>query len=58
MLKRRRIAATLYLGVAKKKDQPEQLAAHAWLRCGDAILTGAAGHRQFAVVAVFAPDFS
>jgi hypothetical protein len=58
MLKRRRIAATLYLGVAKKEDEPEQLAAHAWLRYGDAILTGAAGHRQFTVVAAFSPDFS
>jgi hypothetical protein len=56
MLKRRRIAATLYLGVAKKDADPEQLAAHAWLRCGDAILTGTAGHRQFTVVASFAPD--
>jgi hypothetical protein len=53
MLKRRRIAATLYLGVAKNENKAEKLAAHAWLRCGDAILTGAAGHRQFTVVATF-----
>jgi hypothetical protein len=57
MLKRRRIAATLYLGVAKKESDPEGLAAHAWLRCGDVILTGAAGHLHFTVVAAFAPDF-
>lgn len=54
MLKRRGIAATLYLGAMKADNKPEQLAAHAWLRCGDIILTGAAGHRQFTVVATFA----
>jgi hypothetical protein len=53
MLKRRRIAATLYLGVAKADARPEQLAAHAWLRCGGLIVTGAKGHRQFTVVATF-----
>lgn len=53
MLKRRGIAATLYLGVAKADARPEQLAAHAWLRCGETIITGSAGHRQFTVVATF-----
>lgn len=53
MLKRRGIAATLYLGVMKTDQKPEQLAAHAWLRCGDCILTGAAGHRQYTVVSTF-----
>jgi Transglutaminase-like superfamily len=53
MLKRRRISATLYLGVAKNETLPQKLAAHAWLRCGQTILTGASGHRQFAVVAMF-----
>lgn len=53
MLKRRGIAATLYLGVAKADAKPEQLAAHAWLRCGEAIITGASGHKQFTVVATF-----
>jgi hypothetical protein len=56
MLKRRRIAATLYLGVTKDDKKPEKLAAHAWLRCGDVILTGAEGHRQFTVVSSFSPD--
>lgn len=54
MLKRRRITGTLYLGVTKADTKPEQLAAHAWLRCGDYILTGRAGHRQFTAVASFA----
>lgn len=53
MLKRRGINATLYLGVAKANDTSEKLSAHAWLRCGDRIITGAAGHRQFTVVASF-----
>lgn len=53
MLKRRCIAATLYLGVTKVNAGPGQLAAHAWLRCGDSIITGSAGHRQFRVVSTF-----
>ena len=53
MLKRRRIAATFYLGVAKKEAKPGTLAAHAWLRCGNIILTGREGHRQYTVVATF-----
>jgi len=51
MLRRRQIPSTLYLGVAKKEDG--DLNAHAWIRCGDRILTGARGHRQFTVVASF-----
>ena len=53
MLKRRHIAGTLYLGVAKDETKPEKLAAHAWLRCGTMILTGETGHRQFTVVSTF-----
>jgi Transglutaminase-like superfamily len=53
MLKRRHVAGTLYLGVAKDETKPEKLSAHAWLRSGNIILTGAAGHRQFTVVATF-----
>lgn len=53
MLKRRGIAATLYLGVTKAENRPEQLAAHSWLRCGTIILTGSVGHGEFTVVATF-----
>lgn len=53
MLRRRHIAGTLYLGVAKDSLQPEALAAHAWLRCGPTILTGAAEHQHFIVIAAF-----
>jgi hypothetical protein len=53
MLKRRRIAGTLYLGVVKDETKAEKLTAHAWLRCGPAILTGAKGHQQYTVVSTF-----
>jgi hypothetical protein len=53
MLKRRHIAGTLYLGVAKDETKPKKLAAHAYIRCGNIILTGAPGHQQFTVVATF-----
>jgi len=53
MLKRRHVAGTLYLGVAKDAAKPEKLTAHAWLRCGHLILTGREGHRQYTVVATF-----
>ena len=51
MLKRRGVPSTLYLGVAK--DDEENFTAHAWVRSGRAILTGAPGHDQYTVVAAF-----
>jgi len=53
MLKRRNIPATVYLGVMKDESRPEKLAAHAWVRCGEFILTGAKGHQQYTVVSKF-----
>jgi hypothetical protein len=53
MLKRRHIAGTLYLGVAKNETPQLKITAHAWLRCGNLILTGREGHRRFTVVAKF-----
>lgn len=52
MLKRRRLPHTLYLGVARESDQ--ELSAHAWLRCGDVVVTGGAGRERFTVVSTFA----
>jgi hypothetical protein len=52
MLQRRRIPSTLYFGLAK--DPSKQLKAHAWVRCGTLVLTGAHGRNQFKVVATFA----
>lgn len=51
MLRRRRIATTLYLGVSPDREKPHAIAAHAWLRAGDKIVTGeaeAARHRPLA----------
>lgn len=56
MLKRRGIPGTLYLGVAKTEENLDKLAAHAWLRCGSLIITGASGHRQFTVVSTFSDN--
>lgn len=47
-----RIPSTLYLGVAK--DGSNQLMAHAWLRCGQLILTGGDERDGFKEVARFA----
>ncbi|GJM41135.1 MAG: hypothetical protein DHS20C20_14170 [Ardenticatenaceae bacterium] len=52
MLRRRQIPTTLYLGLAKDKSQ--QMQAHAWLRCGEAIITGRAGHEQYTIISTFA----
>ena len=46
-----RLETTLYYGVAKDKDN--QLIAHAWLRCGDYIVTGRPGMKRFTVVGAF-----
>jgi len=54
MLSRRGINATLYLGVAKDVSDPETMTAHAWLRCGDAILTGAGGVERYSAISSFA----
>lgn len=52
MLRRRGIPTTLYLGV--RKEPGKDFSAHAWLRCGTGIVTGAPGHRSFEVIACFA----
>ncbi|MBD0318779.1 MAG: lasso peptide biosynthesis B2 protein [Gemmatimonadetes bacterium] len=52
MLRRRGIASTLYLGVARG-DGPT---AHAWLRSGPYVITGDAGRERYTVVATYADD--
>jgi hypothetical protein len=52
MLKRRSIPSTLYLGLAI--DAKDGLDAHAWVRCGNRILTGGPIHGQFTIIAHFA----
>ncbi len=54
MLSRRGVGAILYLGVAKDENDPGAMSAHAWLRCGDAILTGAGGVERFSAISSFA----
>ncbi len=51
MLRRRRISSTLYLGVAMSPT--ESLQAHAWLRCGEKIITGQAGRERYKTIAWF-----
>jgi hypothetical protein len=55
MLQRRGLAATLYLGAARDPAQRDNLLAHAWLRCGEQVLTGESESRRFAVVGRFRP---
>ncbi|MEG0847286.1 MAG: lasso peptide biosynthesis B2 protein [Niameybacter sp.] len=52
LLKRRKIPTTLYLGVAKGGEG--ELKAHAWLRCGQLIVTGDGARRGYKEVARFA----
>jgi hypothetical protein len=50
MLKRRKIVSTIYFGLDK---EGEQLIAHAWVRCGEKIISGRLGHERFTAVAWF-----
>lgn len=52
MLHRRCIPSTLYFGLAKEADG--KLKAHAWVRSGAKVLTGAKRRHDFTVVATFA----
>lgn len=54
LLRQRGIANTLYLGVGR--DEEKNLAAHAWLRCGEKILTGGQGRNRFSIVSKFFDD--
>lgn len=51
MLSRRRLPWTLYLGMARSAD--EGLQAHAWVRCGEVVVTGGEEAERFSVVARF-----
>ena len=53
MLRRRRLANTLYVGVARGE---RELEAHAWLRSGTVYVTGGAEHERFSVVSTFADE--
>lgn len=51
MLNKQGISTTLYLGV--KKDNNNQMLAHAWIRCGNYFVTGGVNKQGYAVVAKF-----
>ena len=51
MLERRKIESTLYMGTARNKQG--HMMAHAWLRSGKLIVTGADTMDQYTVVGVF-----
>lgn len=51
LLKRKGIASTLYLGIAK--DGVNKLTAHAWLRCGSVIITGKEEMNRFTTITFF-----
>ena len=51
MLQRRGLASTLYFGLAK--DSTNLLKAHAWVRCGNRIITGRAGAEGYTVIVCF-----
>lgn len=53
MLKARKIGSTLYLGVNKDTNN---MHAHAWLRCGQVIVTGGYNKDAFKEVAKFASE--
>ncbi len=50
MLKRRKFSSTIYFGLYKESDQ---LTAHAWVRCGNKIVSGKLGYERFTPVAWF-----
>ncbi len=53
LLHRRGIDSTLYLGAGFRAHT--RLEAHAWLRCGSIVVTGAAGRGEFTPLGVFGP---
>lgn len=48
MLLRRGIASTIYFGVARESEST--LAAHAWLKCGEMVVTGDQSRERFSTV--------
>jgi hypothetical protein len=50
MLARQGISSQLRIGIAK--DSPDILLGHAWLECGDQIITGEGEHRNYAAMPV------
>jgi hypothetical protein len=60
MLARRGVSCTIYLGLQKGGDRGDPLSAHAWLRSGRTVLTGAEGVKlsSYTVISMFASEGS
>ena len=55
MLRRRNIPATVYVAMlAGRQAGVNPLLAHAWVRCGDRVVTGQCDESQYRVIATFA----
>ena len=53
MLRKRKIAGRIHLGVTMNSADNDPLAAHAWLVCGDEILTGMEGLENYTILSTF-----
>lgn len=51
-LNRKKIPSTIYFGVCHKGKQ-NKFKAHAWLKCGEIIITGAQNHEHYTVMKSF-----
>ena len=53
MLSKRKIPGLFHLGVTMNSAENDPLAAHAWLLCGGAILTGESGYENYTVISTY-----
>jgi hypothetical protein len=53
MLQKRLLPGVFYIGAAPGEVGSVRLDAHAWLKCGEAFITGESGHERYAVVSAF-----
>ncbi len=53
MLDKRGIGGIFHLGATMDETAEEKLKAHAWLLCDNTIITGEAGHEEYAVLSTF-----
>ena len=53
MLSKRKIGGIFHLGATMNNAAEEKLKAHEWLLCENTIITGEAGHEQYAVLSTF-----
>jgi hypothetical protein len=56
MLQKRGISGVFYLGAKKDQTVRGNMTAHAWTQCGDKVIIGENGHKEFTVLSVFGWD--